>query len=60
MSVVLGYLIVSAKTSCRDIMYKLKPGSPPLFLFFTGMRGERGNEAINEPQLPEKKQKKQA
>ena len=45
MSDSLGYLMVSAKVSCRDIMCKPMPGSPPPFLFFVGARGEPGNES---------------
>ena len=35
-------------------MYKLIPCSPPLFFFFVARK--KGNEAINEPQLPEQKE----
>ena len=45
MSDVSGYLMVSAKSLCRDITCELVPGSPPPFLFFIGGRGEPGNEA---------------
>ena len=45
MSDVSGYLIVSAKSSCRNITCESVPGSPPLFFFFVGARGEPGNEA---------------
>ena len=44
MSDSLGYW-VSANVSCRDIMCKPMPGSPPPFLFFVGAMGEPGNEA---------------
>ena len=37
--------MVNAKASCHDIMCKLIPGSPPLFLFFIGVRGEPRNKA---------------
>ena len=37
--------MVSAKSSCRDIMCESVPGSPPPFLFSVGARGEPGNEA---------------
>ena len=39
------YLMVSAKSSCRNITCELVPGSPPPFLFFVRARGEPGNEA---------------
>ena len=38
--------MVSAKLSCHDIMCKSVPGSPPPFQFFSGARGEPGNEAM--------------
>ena len=45
MSDVSGYLILSAKSSYRNIMCELVPGSPPQFLFFVRARGEPGNKA---------------
>ena len=45
MSDVSGYLVVSAKLSCCDIMCKSIPGSPPPILFVVWVRGEPGNEA---------------
>ena len=36
--------MVSAKFLCCDITCKSIPGSPPLFLFFVGVRGEPRNE----------------
>ena len=47
MSDVSGYLMVSAKSSCRDITCESVPGSLPPFLFFVGARGEPGNEAMD-------------
>ena len=44
MSDISGYLMVSAKLSRRNITCKLVPGSPHLFFFFVGARGEPGNE----------------
>ena len=42
-----GYLMVSVKSSCRDIVCEPVPGSPPPFLFnFCWAKGEPGNEAI--------------
>ena len=41
-----GYLIVSAKSSCHDIMCESIPGSPHLFLFFRRAMGEPDNEAM--------------
>ena len=40
-----GYLMVSAKVSCRGIMCESIPGSPPPFLLSIGVRGEPGNKA---------------
>ena len=37
--------MVSANVLCPDIVCKPMPGSPPLFLFFVGVRGEPGKEA---------------
>ena len=45
MSNVSVYLMVSAKSLCRNIMCESVPGSPPLFIFVVGARGEPGNEA---------------
>ena len=45
MSDVSGYLMVSAKVLCRDIMCESVPGSPLPFLFFVEVRGEPGKEA---------------
>ena len=46
MSDILGYIMVSVKSSCCDITCKSVPGSPPSFLFFIKVSGEPGNEAI--------------
>ena len=40
-----GYLMISAKSSCHTITCESIPGSPPPFLFFSGVRGGSGNEA---------------
>ena len=53
MSDVSGYLMVSAKSSCRDITCESVPGSLPPFIFFVGARGEPGNEAKIIYLLPE-------
>ena len=51
MSDVSGYLMVSAKSSCRDITCESVPGSPPPFLFFVQARGEPGNEAKGQERI---------
>ena len=45
MSDVSSYLMVSVKSSCRDIMCESVPGSPPPFLLFVKAMGEPWNEA---------------
>ena len=45
MSDVSGYVMVSAKALCCNIMCESIPGSPPPLLSFVGARGEPGTEA---------------
>ena len=40
------FVTIAVTLSCCDIMCKSVPGSPPSFLFFSEVRGELGNEAM--------------
>ena len=42
---VMTFVIIAVMSSCRNIMCKSVPGSPPPFPFFFEARGEPGNKA---------------